>query len=71
MAKRQYEVTITSEPFTVTVEASKPQGAINKAHRQWRDTIAKDVEKLDIVANRTSGVKTADVAEPANEDSEE
>ena len=78
MAKKQFEVTITPEPFTVTVEASKPAGAINKAHRQWRDEVAKNVDKLDIVANRIGGkVEAADevaaeepAEDPAVEDKE-
>lgn len=52
MAIKKYQVTINPEPFTVTVEASKPQGAVNKAHRQWRDEVAKKVDKLDVTVDR-------------------
>lgn len=65
MAKKTFEVTINPTPFTVTVEASKPQGAMNKAHRQWRDEVAKHPEKLDIQVNRAN---TVDVI---NDDTEE
>lgn len=71
MAKKTFEVTITPEPFTVTIEASKSQGAINKAHRQWRDEIAKNVDKLDIVATRVSAGNAAEEADETTTDEAE
>lgn len=59
MAKKTFEVTITPAPFTVTVEASRESGAINKAHRQWRDEVAKHVDQLDIVANRVGATSAS------------
>lgn len=63
MAIKKYSVTISPEPYTVEVEASKPQGALNKAHREWRDTIAKNPEKLEITVDRVK----ADVTEAGND----
>ena len=62
MAKKTFKVTITPEPYTIVVEASKSTGAVNKAHRQWRDEVAKNSENLDIVATRVpEGTKAEDI----------
>lgn len=70
MAKKTFKVTITPEPYTVVLEASKSTGAINKAHRQWRNEVAKNVENLDVVATRVPEGTTAEEVEPVITDEE-
>lgn len=64
MAKKTFKVTITPETYTTVVEASKSTGAINKAHRQWRDEVAKNSDNLDITATRVPEGTTAEEVEP-------
>jgi len=71
MSKKTFKVTITPEPYTTVIEASKASGAINKAHRQWRDEVAKNADKLDIVADRVPEGTTADEVQTEEENTEE